>query len=57
MNNMSLFPEMDKLESETLIIIGNGFDIANGIRSTYNGFREWLHAKGESNLIGLMDVF
>lgn len=54
---MSLFPEMDKLESETLIIIGNGFDIANGIRSTYNGFREWLHAKGESNLIGLMDVF
>ena len=57
MNNVSLFPEMDKLESETLIIIGNGFDIANGIRSTYNGFREWLHAKGESNLIGLMDVF
>lgn len=57
MYNVSLFPEMDKLDSETLIIIGNGFDIAHGIRSTYKGFREWLQAKGESNLIGLMDIF
>ena len=57
MNNVSLFPEMDKLESETLIIIGNGFDIAHGIRSTYNDFRSWLKTEKESGLIGLMDTF
>jgi len=55
--NNSLFPEMDKLESETLIIIGNGFDIAHGIKSTYGSFRDWLMAKKESSLIGLMDTF
>lgn len=57
MNRKSLFPELDKLESETLIVIGNGFDIAHGIRSTYGDFRNWLVAKKESSLIGLMDTF
>lgn len=57
MNRKSLFPELDKLESETLIVIGNGFDIAHGIKSTYGDFRNWLVAKKESSLIGLMDTF
>lgn len=57
MNRKSLFPELDKLESETLIVIGNGFDIAHGIKSTYGDFRNWLAAKKESSLIGLMDTF
>ena len=57
MNRKSLFPELDKLESETLIVIGNGFDIAHGIKSTYCDFRNWLMAKKESSLIGLMDTF
>lgn len=57
MNRKSLFPELDKLESETLIIVGNGFDIAHGIKSTYGSFRDWLMEKNESGLIGLMDTF
>ena len=57
MNKESLFPEMDKLESETLIIIGNGFDIAHGIKSSYSNFRQWLSSEGKSDLIGLMDTF
>ena len=57
MNRKSLFSELDKLESETLIVIGNGFDIAHGIKSTYCDFRNWLVAKKESSLIGLMDTF
>ena len=53
----SLFLETEKKASETLIIIGNGFDIAHGIKSTYGDFRDWLMAKKESSLIGLMDTF
>jgi hypothetical protein len=53
----SLFLETEKMASETLIIIGNGFDIAHGIKSTYGSFRDWLMEKKESGLIGLMDTF
>ncbi len=38
----SLFLETEKMASETLIIIGNGFDIAHGIKSTYGSFRDCL---------------
>ena len=53
----SLFIETEKIASETLIIIGNGFDIAHGINSTCGSFRDWLLAKKESSLIDLMDTF
>ena len=32
--------------SRTLHVIGNGFDIANGVRSSYRDFREYLMGQG-----------
>lgn len=32
--------------SWTLHVIGNGFDIANGVRSSYRDFREYLMGQG-----------
>lgn len=54
---MSLFPEFEQLEKESLIIVGNGFDIAHGIGSRYSDFRKWLISQKQVNLIGLMDTF
>lgn len=40
-----------------LYIIGNGFDLAHGIKSSYSNFREWLVVNNKDNLVGMMDVF
>lgn len=53
----SLFPELEQLEKENLIIVGNGFDIAHGIKSRYSDFRKWLGSQKHVNLIRLMDIF
>lgn len=53
----TLFPELEQLEKESLIIVGNGFDIAHGIKSRYSDFRKWLVSKNQVRLIRLMDIF
>lgn len=52
-----LFPEEKQLHKKTLIIIGNGFDLASGIQSSYSDFKHWLQMNGNHRLIGLMDTF
>ena len=43
-------------DKEILYIIGNGFDLSHGIRSSYWDFREWL-VLNKYNLVGMMDIF
>lgn len=43
-------------DNRILYIIGNGFDLAHGIKSSYWNFREWL-VLNKYNLVGMMDVF
>ena len=52
-----LFPEIAQQNKKTLIVIGNGFDLANGIESSYSNFKEWLQKNSKHRLIGLMDTF
>ena len=52
-----LFPKMNQIAKETLIIIGNGFDRAHNIESSYWDFREWLCKKGNRQLVDMMDTF
>lgn len=54
---LSLFPELKKVEKTTLIIIGNGFDISHGIKTRYSDFRNWLLSQKKNNLVALMDTF
>lgn len=54
---LSLFPELKKVEKTTLIIIGNGFDISHGIKTRYSDFRNWLLSQKNNNLVALMDTF
>lgn len=54
---LSLFPSLQRIAQETLIIIGNGFDVAHGIESSYSNFREWLHKEGNHQLVDMMDTF
>ena len=50
-----LIPDI-QLDNNTLFIIGNGFDLAHGIKSSYWNFREWL-VLNKYNLVGMMDIF
>lgn len=50
----TLFPEIEK---KSLIIIGNGFDLAHGIESSYWNFKCWLGSRNNQRIIDLMDVF
>jgi hypothetical protein len=40
-----------------LIIVGNSFDLAHGIQSSYWNFREWLCRNGKRRLVDMMDTF
>ena len=42
---------------KTLYIIGNGFDIAHGLGTNYESFREWLLEKGHSYFVENMEMF
>lgn len=55
--NQSLFPNMSPLPSEVLYILGNGFDVAHGIKSRYSDFEEWVKLKGNQRLVDMMDRF
>lgn len=57
MTQLALFPKDQQIAKETLIIIGNGFDLAHGIESRYWDFYEWLRKNGNSHLADMMDVF
>lgn len=52
-----LFPEIEQHNKKTLIVIGNGFDLASGIKSSYSDFKKWLQKNGKHSLINLMDTF
>lgn len=53
-----LFPQQEQQNKKTLVIIGNGFDLASGIKSSYSDFKQWLQMSGKyHHLIGLMDTF
>lgn len=53
----TLFPQLQQVAKDTLIIIGNGFDLAHDIKSSYWDFREWLYKNGNTKLVNMMDVF
>lgn len=52
-----LFPEIEQQNKKTLFVIGNGFDLASGIESSYSDFKQWLQKNDSHRLIGLMDTF
>ena len=53
-----LFPQQEQQNKKTLVIIGNGFDLASGIKSSYNNFKQWLQMNDKyRHLISLMDIF
>lgn len=41
----------------TLYVIGNGFDVAHGIKSRYSDFRNFEIAHNNQRLVNLMDIF
>ncbi len=53
----SLFPELERVDQNTLFVIGNGFDLASGIKSSYYNFKQWLILNKRHQLINLMDIF
>lgn len=53
----SLFPEFERIDQNTLFVIGNGFDLASGIKSSYYEFKQWLILNKRDQLINLMDIF
>lgn len=53
----SLFPEFERIDQNTLFVIGNGFDLASGIKSSYYDFKQWLILNKRDQLINLMDIF
>ncbi len=52
-----IFPDIMQHSRNTLVVIGNGFDLASGIESSYSNFKEWLQKNGNHRLIDLMDTF
>lgn len=52
-----LFPQIEHENMKRLIIIGNGFDLASGIKSSYSDFKQWLQENGKHQFIFLMDTF
>ena len=49
--------EIEQQNNSTLFIIGNGFDIASDIKSSYLDFKQWLKDKADNELIDSMDRF
>lgn len=50
------FPDLKGKESETLFIIGNGFDLHHGISSEYMDFLCWLRFRGYENFVERMEA-
>lgn len=45
------------MPANTLVILGNGFDIAHGIKSSYKDYRSWLQFNNNQDLVNLIDIF
>lgn len=54
-HQLKLFQDM-VLDNDILYIVGNGFDLAHGIKSSYGNFKEWL-VLNKYNLVEMMNVF
>ena len=54
---LSLFPNIADSGKHTLYVIGNGFDLAHGIKSSYNDFYGWLKDNKYDRHIHLLDIF
>jgi hypothetical protein len=52
-----LFPEMEEQNRRTLYIIGNGFDLASDIASSYSDFYQWLKGTNKDSLINMSCIF
>lgn len=48
---------MGQQNKKNLFVIGNGFDLASGIKSSYKDFKQWLKENNNSRLINMMDIF
>lgn len=57
MQELWLSTEFEQERMGTLYVIGNGFDIAHGIKSKYSDFKQWLLDNKRDRLIELMDIF
>lgn len=44
------------MKQDTLYIIGNGFDIAHGLKTTYNDFKNWLEKLGFRSFVKRMET-
>ncbi|MBR7043432.1 MAG: bacteriophage abortive infection AbiH family protein [Prevotella sp.] len=50
-----LFSDLKNLDSNTLYIVGNGFDLFHDIRSSYQHFYYWLKCIGEDNFVSELE--
>lgn len=48
--------EYSFMEQDTLYIIGNGFDIAHGLSTQYQNFKEWLLKNGLNSFARRMEI-
>lgn len=53
----NILPFIDCEPIPTLYVIGNGFDVAHGIQSTYDDFYEFEVQKGNKEFVKLMEIF
>ena len=44
------------MEQDTLYIVGNGFDLAHGLKTKYNDFRNWLEESGFHSFVNRMEA-
>ena len=53
-----IISELNQADSQTLIIIGNGFDLGHNIKSRYTDFKDWLLLRCKSDrIVTLMETF
>lgn len=47
-----------EITKDSLVIIGNGFDLAHGLKTVYSDFRAWLFKHGQKDFVRSMeDIF
>lgn len=55
--NTNLPSLLERADEHTLIVIGNGFDLAHEITSGYNDFKEWLIKHGHEFLVNSINSY
>lgn len=51
-----LIPNKNLISNQILYIIGNGFDLAHGMKTSYENFHQWLLDNGESNAVYRLEM-